>query len=266
MATQCLQCKKRINLMGNYGPADNPLCFDCANTLPCAECSKPMTISDQIVYDNRKICNECFKKFSAIALNKPIIETQDEENDTIIEPFVSSFKSDDEVERLFYENYRLKIRTNFLVIIPAVLLLPFAGGIKEIISSPLSNIDAVHITCLISYIICSLWLWRMLGRKVILDRDGLTIVNWLKSIYHRFDEIGNIVEIGIPERDMAHQMFAIHKTYLRIAGKSGRHLLKKELTKNYSILKSILEYKLKKKIKYIKREKSDLHRIFEMIP
>jgi hypothetical protein len=262
MALECIKCKKELNRINNYGQKDMPLCYDCVNDLSCAECLCKISVSEQITHNNRMLCRKCYEKI--IKINNSDFEIHPIESNEN-KPYIPAFSSNDEVEKFFYENYKIKVNLRIFLIISACLLFPFFGGIKDLIITPLNNLDALHIICFLVYIIYLFGLLRLILRKIIPSKNGLIVVNWFSTKYHSFDEIEKIYENEYPEHDMAHQKFAIYKTYLYIYSKSGKSVLKEELVKNYQILKSIIEYKLGKNIPHFRKEKSGLKKFFEWV-
>jgi hypothetical protein len=62
MNKQCFKCKSIIHGLENYGTDKEPLCFDCANILPCSICGKATSMNDQIKSENKIYCKNCYQK------------------------------------------------------------------------------------------------------------------------------------------------------------------------------------------------------------
>jgi hypothetical protein len=261
----CGACGKELGRFGNYGREDTPLCFDCANQASCEECSGKLPPSQQRVHNGRKLCPDCHAKATVIeapetdATFGPLM-TQAEEK-----PYIPAFNDESEMERHLNGNHKIHVRLRNFIFITAALIFPFSGGIKELLVSPGKSLDALHLLCVAAYAVYFLWLWRLLVRRVIPDKNGMTVVNWLSTKRYDFDEMNDIYEIEFPEHDLGHQKYAGYKTYLFIFGKAGKSVLKQELVRNYITLKKIVEFKLKRNLQHFKKEKSGIQRILETI-
>ena len=265
MSFQCKTCGETISVLENYGSTASPKCFACSNAQKCDECGTLTQLSDRISYEGKNVCRNCFGKLSEFKIPEnqngvvrpsPVIQVE--------KPFV--LEKIDTINAYLSANFKIRIATRFIILISAALLLPFAGGLKDLFQLQNGKIDILHSICLLAYTIWFLWLWRVCVRRIIPSSEGIKIVNWLSSRFYEYGQMDDISEIGIPERDIAHQQFSVYKTYLYIHAKSGHVLLKAENVRNYEKLKSIIEFYLKAKIKYVKREKSVLRNIVEHLP
>jgi hypothetical protein len=62
MNKHCIKCNSIVGGLENYGTDKEPLCFDCANMLPCSICGKAINMSDQIKSENKIYCKNCYQK------------------------------------------------------------------------------------------------------------------------------------------------------------------------------------------------------------
>ena len=66
LTMHCMKCKKSVGRLANYGSELNPLCFDCADSQLCDECCSTASISEQFVYNNKRLCRDCYSKIIVI--------------------------------------------------------------------------------------------------------------------------------------------------------------------------------------------------------
>jgi hypothetical protein len=81
MSNQCSSCKTYLGRLENYGNEIKPLCYECANNRKCDNCSNKIDLSNQIKYENKILCKNCY---NAIMENKKdaIVPEPEEVEDT----------------------------------------------------------------------------------------------------------------------------------------------------------------------------------------
>ena len=62
MSIQCIKCGTNLETLDSHGGEGNQLCYNCANEITCEECNTKILKSNQILYNNRRICKNCYNK------------------------------------------------------------------------------------------------------------------------------------------------------------------------------------------------------------
>jgi len=161
--------------------------------------------------------------------------------------------------------YKVGIETRIFIIISAIMLLPFLGGIKEIFTMPPSELTLLHYFCVFPYVLYGIWLWRMLSRAIIIGNEHVQVIDWISNRYHDYNKIMEIEEIEIPKKDIAHQRFAAYNPHIVIKSDVGRNMMNGYYIKKYPELKKDLEEKTKITIQTRRMEKTGLNKFFERI-
>jgi len=74
----CSTCGKKFGALSNYGDSSSPLCYDCANSQSCAECSTLLSVTEYFKYKGRTLCKKCHENL--LAEEKKILTEQGKEN------------------------------------------------------------------------------------------------------------------------------------------------------------------------------------------
>lgn len=160
--------------------------------------------------------------------------------------------------------HRLRMSMKHFLIFTGVMLLPGLGGVLDFFDPKKAQLDAIHIACVVPYILYVVFLSKLFSRKIEVSDSSISITDWFHTSTFKLSAETTIKELILFEEDhgtMRHQFIP----HFFVGNPTKQELIRTFYIQRYDDLKKALENRLGSKIEVVKSEKSSLDKSIELL-
>lgn len=171
----------------------------------------------------------------------------------------------DGIEDAMPKTYSYHISAIQLLTATALMVLPFAGGIKDVATLRFAAMGFLHAVSVVVVAGYAVWLWRFLNRRIEVGADAIALRGWAKTTTFRYEDLQEIqeVEILVLDRLSGHFDPVLH---LVLTTTNGREtLLCSHQIRGYGAMRADLQARWGREILCEKEETTRLMKGIELL-